>query len=490
MMGRQQPPQGKLFQTGFNLEERIRADHPLRKVAEAVDFDFVYDEVRELYGRNGNVSVPPPVILKLMFLLVFYNVRSERELMATLPERLDWLWFLGFDLESEIPDHSVLSKARARWGAELFRRFFERIVTLCVEAGLVDGGKIFVDSSMVQADASNNSVVDTHSLKRRLSRSYVELEGRLEAAEAEGSASSGPVNDRYVSTTDPDAAIVRQGGKSKLRHQLHRAVDERHEVITATETTRGDVNEAHRLVPLVEQHRLNTGRSAGVVAAGSKYGTVDNFLACHDRGIGAHMPDLSRSSAGRLRKSGKFCEEDFQYVPDSDVYICPAGVELRPRSRHKSRAAVDYAAPGEACRTCRLRRRCTDSKQGRTVKRHLRQEELDRMRAASRGGPGKRDIRKRQHLMERSFARAKPHGYKRARWRGLWRVAIQQYLISAVQNIKILIAKAGPVGTAASQRRLPSAPGLLPWARKAVTTLLRAVIGLRRRRSLCIEAAK
>jgi transposase len=83
---------------------------------------------KESYGYNGNVSVPPPMILKLMLLFVLYNVRSERELMATLPERLDWLWFLGLELDSEIPDHSVLSKARKRWGAGLFRRFFDRIV--------------------------------------------------------------------------------------------------------------------------------------------------------------------------------------------------------------------------------------------------------------------------------------------------------------------------------------------------------------------------
>ena len=60
---------------------------------------------------------------------------------------------LGLDLDSEIPHHSVLSKARKRWGVELFRSFFERIVWQCVENGLVDGGKLFCDSSLVQADA-------------------------------------------------------------------------------------------------------------------------------------------------------------------------------------------------------------------------------------------------------------------------------------------------------------------------------------------------
>ena len=121
MMGCSPPPQGKLFYTNVNLDKRIRPSHPLRRISHLIDFDFIYQEVAATYGANGNVSVPPPVILKLMLLLVFYNVRSERELMDTLPERLDWLWFLGYDLDTDIPDHSVLSKARRRWGMTVSR---------------------------------------------------------------------------------------------------------------------------------------------------------------------------------------------------------------------------------------------------------------------------------------------------------------------------------------------------------------------------------
>jgi hypothetical protein len=86
---------------------------------------------------------------------------------------------LDYDIDSDIPDHSVLSKARKRWGVEVFKRFFERIVWQCVKSGLVDGRKIFMDSSLIEADASNNSVVDTESLKRYLNKSYMELERRL-----------------------------------------------------------------------------------------------------------------------------------------------------------------------------------------------------------------------------------------------------------------------------------------------------------------------
>ena len=154
------------------------------------------------YGFNGNVSLPPPIILKLMLLLVFYNVRSERELMDTVPERLDWLWFLGYDLDSEISDHSVLSKARKRWGPEVFRSFFERIVLQCVEAGLVDGKKIFLDASLVDADASNSSVIDLKSLKGQLHQRYQELEARLEKKSDDSSRTYEKKNARYISATD------------------------------------------------------------------------------------------------------------------------------------------------------------------------------------------------------------------------------------------------------------------------------------------------
>jgi transposase len=440
MMGQESVFQPKLFYHQINLEQKVPKNHFLRKIQEQIDFGFVYHEVKDYYGDNGNVSIPPPVILKMMLLLVLYDVRSERELMETIPLRLDWLWFLGYDVDSEVPDHSVLSKARTRWGVEVFRNFFERIVWQCVEAGLVDGSKIFVDSSLVDADASNNSVIDTRSLKVQLQESYKKLESRLEEKSESSDASRRYVkkNSRYISTTDPDAAIVNRG-KPKLSYQVHRAVDERSEVITATETTAGDVNEAHVMVPLLESHHSNTGISADTVVGDSKYGTIDNFLVCHDQGVEAHMPDLKESTAKRIKKLKIFPEEQFEYDRESDTYLCPAGNRLKLKSLHIHRQSRDYAAPKKTCAVCSLREQCTRNKSGRTIKRHLRQEELDGMREASRSAKAKRDIKTRKHLMERSYARGTRYGFDRARWRGLWRVEIQEYLISAVQNIEVLL---------------------------------------------------
>src|SRR3990170_1262842 len=287
MMSYQDPPQRKLFYIGINLDKRIRKDHPLRKIRELIDFDFIYKEVKDKYGYNGNESVPPPVILKLMLLLVLYNVRSERELMDTLGERLDWLWFLDFDL-------------------------------------------------------------DTESLKRYLKESYKELEKRLEEEredeKGDNDDEGGGVNSRYISTTDPDAAIVSTSGKAKLRYQTHRAVDSAYEVITATEVTPGDVNEAHMMLGLVNSHQQNTESSVETIVADSKYGTISNYLGCYDRGIRAHIPDLKGAQGNSGLRGDIFSDEMFIYDKQTDTYTCPVGKKLKPKSLHMSRQSMDYGA--------------------------------------------------------------------------------------------------------------------------------------------------
>lgn len=433
MMGFQPDLQPQLFYHNFNLEERIPQDHILRKIRERIDFDFIYNDVKAFYGDKGNVSVPPPVILKMMLLLLLYNVRSERELMKTIPMRLDWIWFLGYDLGSPVPDHSVLSKARVRWGHSAFKGFFERIVWQCVQAGLVDGRKIFVDSSFIQADASNDSIVSTERLKEQIARGFHEFESRLDEQETP----SGNVNSNLQSTTDPDASVGK--GKQKLQYKIHRSVDEENEVITATQVTPGAVSEAHQLLPLLSSHQENTQLPADTVVADAAYGTIENYIACSDLNINAHIPDLKDSQKKDGLRNGLFTDEAFLYDPEHNVYRCPAGKELRRRGANKKRKTLIYRCSAKTCDSCHLKNNCTPSKHGRSVHRHIRQRELDRMRLKSRSAASRADIRTRQHLMERSFARAVRFGFKRARWRRLWRVQIQEYLISAIQNIMVLL---------------------------------------------------
>jgi IS5 family transposase len=191
------------------------------------------------------------VILKMMFLLFYDNVASERQLMKIIAERLDYLWFLGYGLEQEIPDHSVLSKARARWGNEVFERLFVQTISACLAAGLVEGSKIHMDGSLIAANASRDSVIQSSpELIAALKGIYQEQAAKLDEP---------LVNQTHVSTTDPQAQLAaKKGQPSRPSYKEHRAVDDAHGVITAQTITGGAVNEDTQLLALVEQHEAHT----------------------------------------------------------------------------------------------------------------------------------------------------------------------------------------------------------------------------------------
>jgi len=261
MMGTNQP-QKDLFNYQIDLDKRVRSDHPLRQIAGTVDFTFVRAAVAGSYGYNGNVSVDPSVVMKMMFLLFYDDVASERELMRIIPERLDYLWFLGYGLDDEIPNHSVLSKARNRWGVEVFEQLFVGIVRQCVEKGLVSGAKIHMDGSLVDANASRNSVVKGS--EEMMSRIRAAVQSQVQKLDEEQELACrrkyhATVNDKAMSLTDPDAALVKKDGASRLRYKSHRVVDDAKGVITAVVSTPGSVKENGQLINLVEQHEQNTG---------------------------------------------------------------------------------------------------------------------------------------------------------------------------------------------------------------------------------------
>jgi transposase len=456
MMGLKEE-QKDLFSYSVDLDRRVRTDNPLRQIRGAIDFTFVREKVKPFYGHNGNESVDPAIIMKMMFLLFFDNVASERELMRIIRERLDYMWFLGYGLDDKIPDHSVISKARARWGVDVFETLFTRIVAQCQLAGLIEGKKLHMDGSLVDANASNNAVL----------KGCPELIEQLrEQLQGEMSKLDEPKDDRariyyqrknksLLNTTDPDAAIVRKkdNDPARTRYKVHRAVDDAHGVITATETTPGDVEENAKLMDLVDQHERNTQTTVDTVVADKQYGTADNFRECHERGIRSHMGDMLAPQLKKGRREGIFGYDDFTYHAETDTFTCPAGQTLTRRKHKKNRKAYEYACSTATCRVCQLRAQCTKAKgSARSVKRHYNHEAVDAGRTQSQSMDAKRDRVKRKWLMEGSFAdAANNHGFKRARWRRLWRQKIQDYMIAAIQNIRILIRFMGQKSTAAVQ---------------------------------------
>ena len=433
-------PQKDLFSYQVDLDKRVRAHHPLRAIQRQIDFTFVRAAVGRHYGYNGHKSEDPAVIAKMMFLLFYDDVSSERELMRIIAERMDYLWFLGYGLDDEIPNHSVLSKARRRWGVEVFQSFFMRIVSQCVAAGLVAGQKIHVDASLIAANASTDSVVKgTPEWIAALKKAYQAAESKLDDTTTPGGRVG--VNDQMLSTTDPDAGLTRIGpGQSRPRYHHHRVVDDAQGVITAVETTSGSIAENKKLMALIDQHELNTARTVETVVADNKYGTTENYVACQQAGLTTHLGDVLAKQTDNPHCRGIFPDTLFTHDAATNTYRCPGGHTLVARRLHPRRHTWEYHTARGVCAACALRQQCTRATYGRTIKRHEHQELLDQARAQAHSRAAHRDRRRRMHLIEGSFAdAANNHHFKRSRWRRLWRQQIQDYLIAAIQNVRILL---------------------------------------------------
>src|SRR5207247_10797019 len=142
-----------------SLDALVPADHFYRHLEHTLDLGFVRELVRDAYAVGGRPSIDPIVFFKLELILFFEGIRSERQLIETASLHLAHRWYLGYALDESLPDHSSLTRIRTRLGVDIFQRFFERVVDLCQEAGLVCGHELFFDGTKVRADADIDSLV-------------------------------------------------------------------------------------------------------------------------------------------------------------------------------------------------------------------------------------------------------------------------------------------------------------------------------------------
>src|SRR5215204_4261306 len=142
-----------------SLEDLIPGDNFYRHLEATLDLGFVRDWARACYAERGRPSIDPVVFFKLQLILFFEGIRSERKLVETASLNLAHRWYLGYALDEDLPDHSSLTRIRQRLGIETFQRFFEKIVDLCTEAGLVWGRELYFDATKVEANAGIPSLV-------------------------------------------------------------------------------------------------------------------------------------------------------------------------------------------------------------------------------------------------------------------------------------------------------------------------------------------
>lgn len=143
---------------GRSIEELVPQDHFYRFLDAKLDLTFVRTWVADRYAERGRPSIDPVVFFRLQLLMFFEGIRSERKLMEMVALNLAHRWYLGYNLDEPLPDHSSLTRIRTRLGLPILQRFFEHMVELCQEAGLVWGKELFFDGTKVRANADIDSL--------------------------------------------------------------------------------------------------------------------------------------------------------------------------------------------------------------------------------------------------------------------------------------------------------------------------------------------
>nr|MBA4117066.1 transposase [Rubrobacter sp.] len=301
--------------------------------------------MRDYYASSGRPSVDPVVFFRLQLVMFFEDIRSERQLMEVAADRLSIRWYLGYDLREPLPDHSSLTRIRERYGLEVFRRFFEEIVELCVEAGLVWGEELYFDATKVEANASLDSMrsrsLMEHGLEEHLADIFPEeVPQPVEGADTPEITAVGPAGregralskanakrhrwiekagrqqrevirwgyrrlaDLRASTTDPDASPMQRKNKgaSRLGYLTHYVVDggKARVILDVLVAPAAEVTENLPMLELLFRSRFRWRLRPRSVTGDAAYGTVENVAAVEKAGIRAYMALPKHDERGPL----------------------------------------------------------------------------------------------------------------------------------------------------------------------------------------------
>jgi hypothetical protein len=369
----------------------------------------------------------------------------------------------------------------------VFERFFEKVVDLCQEAGLVWGQDLFVDATKVRANADLDSLVPRfyHEAKTHVADRFAD-DPPAAAAEAElgaaaddlpagivrlprepGAEASPVVADRpwrlleerrldphrgaawgyqrtsawRVSPTDPDATPMQTRNGLALGYHDHYVVDGgKARIVLACLVTPADVMENVPLRDLLWRVRFRRKLRPRQVTGDTTYGTVENVVALEDASIRAYVPLPDWGS----RRPASFGPDDFAYDAEADAYRCPEGHRLRRETAKYEKQVVVYRGEAATCNACPVKAACTESDRGRIVHRSFYADYLEKVRGYHATAAYRKAMRKRQVWVEPLFAEAKDwHGLRRFRLRGLANVNIEGLLVAAGQNLKRFLAATG-----------------------------------------------
>jgi transposase len=377
------------------LEDWIDEDNPVRAIDVFVDeldlaklgFDGVAPEV------TGRPAYHPSVLLKLYIYGYLNRVQSSRRLEREALRNVEVMWLSG----RLVPDHKTIADFRKDNGRAI-RQVCGRFVELCRAMGLLTEASVAIDGSKFKAVNNRDRNFTRAKMDRRMAQieesvarylQQLDTADRQEPSEALKTKTSRlkdkiaklkeqmqnlkklqvqmlAAPDQQISLTDPDARSMATSGRGSgvVGYNVQVAVETKHHLIIAHEVINEGSDRA-QLSPMAKAAKATLGVEKLDAVADRGYFSGEEILACDSAGITVTLPKPMTS--GMLAR-GRFGKQDFRYMADEDVYICPAGETLPYRYTNEEDGLILRRYWTNTCQSCAIKKNCTSGKERRITR--------------------------------------------------------------------------------------------------------------------------
>lgn len=440
-----------------NLEEMIPKDHYLRVIEDYFEWNFIYEEVEKQYSPVGRPSIDPVVLFKIHILKFLFHEDSLRRTYENLKYNNLYRWFIGYEINEDVPNHSTYSQNYKRKFSKLekdiLQTVFDKVIDLLVEYNCLDLTAVYIDSTNTKAYANkkknHKEIVKVEAKKYQ---KELELEIALKGLQEEDLSEEDylkevekiikcneetPTEDLLgekeiiKSDVDPDAGMLYKNEKEKMFGYNSTVICDQKNYILTVDVNPSNMHDSVAFYSafdkLSDQYNLEDITYFVGDAA---------YITPH---ICKTIIDLEMKPAfpykRPMTKKGYFKKYEYVYDEANDIYICPNECDLIPISITKD-GYILYKADGNDCKECPCKSQCTKTK-AKQVTRHIWEEYKEVANDLRHHDDIKEIYKKRSQHIERVYADGKmKHGLSKTYFRTKERVSRELTLLFACMNLK------------------------------------------------------
>ena len=436
------------------LEEMVPQDHEVRKLEAAIDWNFIYPIVKDLYSCKGRPSIDPVVLFKMIIINYTFGLNSMRKTCRETEVNLAYRWFLGITIDEKVPDYSTWAKnyIRRYRDSEVFEQIFGYILDQAIEAGFIHPETVFGDATHMKANANRRKskkeevelvkkiyedelLEEINTVRKAHKQKSVDCLSRTELDFDEGTGEQiKRVKTKEIKTsiTDPESGNYHKGEHEECFAYCHTAFCDKNGFVLAYDTVAGNTHDSVSFHDPYEKLNEKFGDEIKNVVLDSGYRTPAIMKEIIENGQTPYIP-YKRP----MTKKGFFPKREYVYDEAQDIYICPNLKDLKYSTTNRQ-GYKEYKSDPKECINCPFLNQCTKSKNHqKTVTRHAWEEYMELAEEIRSTDLWKEIYPKRKETIERVFADDKEnHCLRFTRIMGIKKNGQQAALIFACHNLQ------------------------------------------------------